>query len=460
MMSEASARFRNLVVGTDTKVPLLNGRFVTAINFDNAATTPPLCSVMRRIHEFAPWYSSIHRGTGYKSIFVSEIYEETRQTIKNFVNAGSEDVVIYTKNTTEGINMLAHILWCKDKKQVVLSTGMEHLSNDLPWRARFAIDYVSVDEWGRLSVGSLEERLRHYAGRVKLVTVTGASNVTGYITPIHQIAKLAHKYGAKILVDGAQLVPHCPVDMKSHDTPGHIDYLVFSGHKMYAPFGLGVLIGPKESFSQAEPFLQGGGAVNLVGRDFVEWDDSPYKDEAGTPNPMGVVALAAAIKTLGDIGMEAIHEYEKDLIHYAIRELSRIPGVRLYSRTTESERRVSLISFAMTGIEHRLLAKILSYEAAVAVRSGLFCAHPYVETLLGMTHEDLEYYHKNPAASVPGLVRVSFGLYNNRHEIDIMLDVLDWVARNKQYCVEKYAKLAQGKTPAGDVLLHPRKALL
>ncbi len=459
-MSELSIYLRNLVVGTDTKVPLLNGRYAVAINFDNAATTPPLCSVMRRINEFAPWYSSVHRGTGYKSVFVSEIYEETRQVIKEFVKAGPDDIVIYTKNTTEGINILSHILWHEDSKQIILSTDMEHLSNDLPWRNRFKVEYVCVDEYGRISISDLEEKLRKYGGKIKLVTVTGASNVTGYITPIHQIARLAHRYGAKILVDGAQLVPHCPVNMKSCDAAGQIDYLVFSGHKMYAPFGIGVLIGPKETFSRVEPFLKGGGSVNLVAREFVEWDDSPYKDEAGTPNPMGIVALAAAMQTLSRVGMDVIHEYERSLIDYTIMGLSRIPGIRLYSCTTKTEARVSLISFDMPGIDHRLLAKILSYEAAIAVRSGLFCAHPYVEKLLKMTNEDLKYYHNNPEVAVPGLVRVSLGIYNNRQEIDVMLDLLNWVAHNTKYCIKKYSNLTSGKTPAGDVLLHPRKPLV
>lgn len=458
-MSELSVFLRNLVIGADTRVPLLNGRYAVAINFDNAATTPPLCSVMRRINEFAPWYSSIHRGTGYKSVFVSEIYEETRQVIKEFVNAGPDDVVIYTKNTTEGINMLAHALWHEDSKQIILSTDMEHLANDLPWRSRFKVDYVCIDEYGRISLNDLEGKLKKHSGKIKLVAVTGASNVTGYITPIHQIATLAHHYGAKILVDGAQLVPHYPVNMRPGSAAGQIDYLVFSGHKMYAPFGTGVLIGPKESFAGAEPFLQGGGAVNLVARQFVEWDEPPYKDEAGTPNPMGIVALAAAMQTLSRVGMEVIHEYERNLIDYTMRGLGQIPDIRLYSSATKTEERVSLISFDLPGINHRLLAKILSYEAAIAVRSGLFCAHPYVEKLLEMTNEDLEYYHANPEAAVPGLVRVSLGMYNNRREIDAMLDLLNWVAHNKKYCIKKYSNITSGKTPESDLLLHPRKTL-
>ena len=431
--------FRDFVVGVQEKVPLINGESVTYINLDNAATTPPLHAVMQELQNYAPWYSSIHRGTGYKSLLSSDIYEEGREIIQNFVHADRKrDVVIYTKNTTEAINLLSYILAEKDDKQVILSTDMEHLANDLPWRDKFTVDYVSISENGTLSIEDLELKLKKYAGQVKTVTVTGASNVTGYKNPIYKIASLAHKYGAKILVDAAQLAPHCPIDMKSYDSPEHIDYLVFSAHKMYAPFGIGVLIGPKDSFESQEPFCKGGGAVSLVSHQFINWATTPYKEEAGTPNVMGVVALIAAIRTLQSIGMDVVDQYEQELIGYTINRLASVPDIKLYCCAEKNEDRLGIISFDLPGIHHELLAQILSYEGGIAVRSGLFCAHPYIEKLLGLSNQKLAYYQKHPKIPFPGLVRVSLGLYNNSNEIDRFIDLLNRIAQNKHAFQQKY----------------------
>lgn len=441
-MAELSSCLRDLVAGANTQVPLINGQYITAVNFDNAATTPPFCAVMEEIQKFAPWYSSIHRGSGYKSVLSSDLYEQGRDVVKKFVNADlQQDVVIYTKNTTEAINLLAYKLYNEDSGQIVISTEMEHLSNDLPWRDKFKVEFVAVDSSGKIVLDDLEAKLCKHSGRVGLVTVTGASNVTGYINPVYEITGLAHKYGAKILVDGAQLVPHCPIDMKPGNSQEHIDYLAFSGHKMYAPFGVGVLIGPKETFAKGAPMCKGGGAVKLVSRQFIDWDDPPYRDEAGTPNVMGVVALSAAIKKLTSVGMDTIHEYERDLISYAIGKLSSIPGIKLYCCADKMEKRVSLISFDIPGLHHRTLAKILASEAGIAVRSGLFCAHPYVEKLLNLSTQDLEYYYHNPDAKFPGLVRISLGLYNNRSEIDLLIEVLNWIVMNLDFVQEKYKNM-------------------
>lgn len=433
--------FRDLVVGVNTKIPLSNGQCITGINFDNGATTPPLYSVMEEIKNFVPWYSSIHRGAGYKSLLSSDVYEKGRETIKAFVNADkTRDVLIYTKNTTEAINLLSYTIAQRADKKIILSTDMEHLANDLPWRDKFPIDYVCLDQDGMLSINDLEMKLNNYKGKVKLVTVTGASNVTGYKNPIYKIARLAHKHGAQVLVDGAQLAPHCPIDMKPYDSPEHIDYLVFSAHKMYAPFGVGVLIGPKETFVGQEPFCKGGGAVQLVSHQFIDWDSPPHKEEAGTPNVIGVVALLAAIRTLESIGMNVIDDYEQELIHYTINGLKSIDGLKLYCCTQKNENRLGIISFDLPGIHHELVAKILSYESGISVRSGLFCAHPYIEKLLGLTTDKLEYYQQTPSAPFPGLVRISLGMYNNCQEVDILIDSLTRISANKNEYKKKYEK--------------------
>ncbi len=431
---------RNLVVGVNTSVPLTNNTYVTAVNFDNAASTPPFFSVMQEINDFAPWYSSVHRGTGYKSILSTQVYESGRQVIKDFVKADQDkDVVIYTKNTTESINMLAYLLCENDKNQVVLSTWMEHLANDLPWRDKFTVDYVEIDTYGRLRLDDLENKLQKYSGRVKLVTVTGASNITGYLNPIHEIAKIVHKHGAKVLIDGAQLVPHIAVDMKPFDSPEHIDYLVFSAHKMYAPFGMGVLIGPQEFFAQREPVYKGGGDVKLVTHQSIYWEEPPAKDEAGSPNVIGVAALTAAIKTLQSIGLERIEAYENDLTGYAMDRLRYLPDIEIYTHSQVEKRKVGIIPFNIKGVYHELTAKILSGEDGIAVRHGLFCAHPYAGRLLNLTPEELDYSANNPDTQFPGLVRASFGLYNNSSEVDRFIIALQKIIANKSHYIMKYS---------------------
>lgn len=430
--------YKYLVVGVDTKIPLKNNKLVTAINFDNSATTPAFVSVMEEIFDFAPWYSSIHRGTGYKSQLSSEIYEKSKNTVANFVGADlNYDTVIYVKNTTEAINKLSYRLCNGDPESIVLSTSMEHHSNDLPWRGKYNVDYIEVDDCGRLIIEDLKQKLIKYQGRVKLVTVTGASNVTGYKNPIYSIASLVHQFNAKLLVDGAQLVPHCAINMNPHNDIKHIDYLAFSAHKMYAPFGIGVLIGPKSTFEEGDPEISGGGTVRTVTKDFVIWKDPPEKEEAGTPNLMGVVALTTAINTLNKLGMNNIERYEQYLLKYTLNKLKKIPDIELYSHD-DNYPKVSIIPFNIKGIHHSVTAKILSREAGIAVRSGCFCAQPYVQRLLNLSEEDVKKYAFKEGLERPGMVRISFGMYNDCYEIDRMIYSLKTIVANKNFFIKRY----------------------
>ncbi|QCX34199.1 aminotransferase class V-fold PLP-dependent enzyme [Caloramator sp. E03] len=430
---------RDLIVGLDTKVPLSNNKLVTPINFDNAATTPPFISVLQEINNFAPWYSSIHRGTGYKSKISSDIYDNSRNEVLKFLDADPYYyTVIYVKNTTDAINKLSNRLYSKNKRFVVLSTSMEHISNDLPWRDKFRVDYIDVDSFGRLSLKDMEKKLRRYDGDVKLVTISGASNVTGYVNPIHKAAQIAHRYNAKILVDGAQLIPHKKVSMGNPYSIDHIDFIAFSAHKMYAPFGIGVLIGPKEFFDNGEPDYKGGGTVKIVTRDTVIYDDAPEKDEAGTPNIMGVVALLAAIRTLNSIGIENIEYHERTLLKYAIDKLKEIKDIELYCDTENLNDRVAIIPFNLKDMPHETLSSILSCEAGISVRSGCFCAHPYVQRLLKIPEKHIRKYLKYPDSTRPGIVRISFGLYNTIEEIDILINLLKEISQNKNSYMQRY----------------------
>lgn len=425
--------YRKLIVGLEKEVPLRDGRKVVGINFDNAATTPPFTSVVKEIVKFSPWYSSVHRGTGYKSQLSSKIYDEARESVLDFVKADREKyTVIFVKNTTEGINKLSYRL-ITDKDDVVLSTCMEHHSNDLPWRDKCRVEYVEVDKKGILCMEDLEFKLRINKGKVKLVAVTGASNVTGYVNDIHKIAKLAHEFGAKILVDGAQLVPHVEVDMKPCDSDEHIDYLVFSAHKMYAPFGIGVIVAPRECFRYGVPEYKGGGTVQFVTRDDVDWDEPPNKEEAGSPNILGVVALITAIQELKRLGMKNLEAQEIMITEYALKRMKKLPFVKLYGSSDNETRRVGIIPFNIIGIPHDVIAKTLSEDAGIAVRSGCFCAHPYVQRLLSISKSEMDIYRSHPKLSKPGLVRLSFGLYNNFNEIDIFINKLNKIIANKDF---------------------------
>ncbi|MCX7884237.1 MAG: aminotransferase class V-fold PLP-dependent enzyme [Caloramator sp.] len=431
--------FRDLIVGVNTKIPLSNKKLVTAINFDNAATTPPFYSVMQEINNFAPWYSSIHRGTGYKSKISSDFYDNSRSEVLNFVGADSYYyTAIYLKNTTEAINKVSYRLYNKNKKCVILSSSMEHHSNDLPWRDKFKVDYIDVDSTGRLSLKDMEKKLKKYNGEVKLVTITGASNVTGYINPIYKAAQIAHKYNAKILVDAAQLISHRKISMGNPYSINHIDFLAFSSHKMYSPFGVGVLIGPKEFFETGDPEYKGGGTVKIVTKNTVIYDEPPEKDEAGTPNIMGVVALIAAIKTLNSIGIENIENHEKQLLKYTIDNIKGIKDIEIYCDTENINDRIGIIPFNMKDIPHDILSSILSCEAGISVRSGCFCAHPYVQKILKLSEKQIKSYIKYPESPRPGMVRISFGLYNTTEEVDVLIEMLKKISQNKEEYIQRY----------------------
>lgn len=438
-----SPSYRDLILGVNKKVPLISGKSVTAINFDNAATTPPFKSVMEDIIDFAPWYSSIHRGEGYKSQLTTKLYEESRNIVSKFVNADFNNTVIYVKNSTEAFNKLSNLLYDPYKKNVILTTDMEHHSNDLPWRDKFIIDYITIDETGKLCLEDLEAKLNKYNNYIKLVSVTGASNVTGYKNPIYDIAKLVHKFGSKLLVDGAQLIPHAPFIMNSKNSEYNIDFLIFSAHKMYAPFGSGVLMGPKNILDKCDPDLVGGGTVDIVTHDYIKWNESPQRHEAGSPNVIGAIALVSAIKTLKKIGMDNVEHIEKKLTSYAISQIKNIPNVKIYCDNSKGVDRVSIIPFNIDGIHHSIVAKILSYEWGISVRSGCFCAHPYLVKLLNISSEFVSNRIANPDLYHPGMVRVSFGIYNTYSEIDILAYALNKISLKKDYYIKKYENMTK-----------------
>jgi len=428
---------RENIVGIDTQVPLLDGSHRTYVNLDNAASTPALRPVADKVNEFLNWYSSVHRGAGFKSRVATQVYDEAHEIVYRFVGANPEtNTVVFGKNSTEALNKLAHRLDWKPG-DIVLTTLGEHHSNDLPWRSVTHTEHIATDQDGALDENHLEYLLEKHARRVRLVAVAGASNVTGYINPIHRIAEKAHAAGAQILADTAQLAPHRAIDMRSDDDPGHIDYLVLSAHKMYAPYGTGALIGPRSTFLQGEPDLVGGGTVQIVTLDEVEWADLPDKEEAGSPNVVGGMALAKTILCLQEIGMDALAEHEADLTAYLLRGLKKIKGSRVYGITDpeRAKERVGVVPFTLEGMHHVLLAAILSAEGGIGVRNGCFCAHPYLLHLLEVSPEAIEAcelaIRAGDRRNIPGLVRISFGCYNNKEEVDWFLEMLNRIARGE-----------------------------
>ncbi len=304
---------------------------------------------------------------------------------------------------------------------------MEHHSNDLPWRNKCNLKHVEVDKYGRIIVEEIEMLLEKYQERVKYVTVTGASNVTGYVNDIRRIARAAHKYGAKIIVDGAQLIPHKKISMTQDDINENIDFLVFSGHKVYAPFGSGVIIGLRDVFNEREPASRGGGTVQIVLDDRQLWLDTPERNEAGTPNLFGAVAIAEALREMDKIGFETIESNEKELLSYLVRELKQFEKVILYGDNENINDRLGILVFNIDGMNYEEVGEALANVRGIGVREGGFCAHPYTRRILGITDSDLQRYMSE--VGIPGLVRVSLGAYNSKKEANIFLDTIEYICR-------------------------------
>ena len=428
---------RDYVVGHGKEVPLFDGTKAPYIYFDNGASTPILSPVLDKVNEFMEWYSSVHRGTGFKSQLCSRLHEHCREIVARFVNVNADDhAIIFGKNATEAINKLAHRI-TMDGKQIVLVSKMEHHSNDLPWRNQANVKHVEVDDSGRLSEEDLINKLENYGPKVGLFAVTGASNVSGWVNDIHRLAEICHRYGVKIMVDAAQLMPHRRVDMRPPDDPGHIDFLAFSAHKIYAPLGAGVLIGDKDVFLQGEPDMVGGGTVDVVSLDYTYWAEVPEKEEAGSPNTAGIIGLAKALLVLEEIGMDKVAAHEERLTRYILEKLQDFPTVTIYGGVDPNklDDRLGVIAFNVRGIPNALVAAILSHEAGIGVRNGCFCAQPYMKHLLQCSDAEAKVMEEKIFTrrkfDLPGAVRVSFGIYNTEAEIDRFIDCLDMIVKKE-----------------------------
>lgn len=382
------------VSGTDLQVPLVQGGTCTYANFDYAASAPALVGVTDRIAELLPFYSSVHRGAGYASRVSTAAYEKARVTVADFVGAQKDSVVVFTRNTTDSLNLLAA---CVPGDTVVLD--IEHHANLLPWRDRRVVVAASTSAE---TIDRLDAELA--AKPAALLAITGASNVTGEVLPVAELAALAHRHGARIAVDGAQLVPHRRIDIAALG----VDYLAFSGHKLYAPFGAGVLVGARDWLDAGEPHLAGGGAVRSVSIDHTEWAPAPQRHEAGTPNVLGVAALAAACEVIAEFDDAELQAHENELSSRLRGGLAALDGVELLRVWADAPDAVGIVTFAVAGRDPGEVAAYLSAEHGIGVRDGKFCAHPLLRRL----------------GYADGAVRASIGLGSSSADVDRLVDAL------------------------------------
>ncbi|MFC8227310.1 aminotransferase class V-fold PLP-dependent enzyme [Streptomyces sp. NPDC057287] len=398
------------VLGSDVIVPLVTGGDVTYAALDYAASAPALQRVWDDVAAYAPYYGSVHRGAGYLSQLSTDLFEGSRVTVAEFLGCRADDQVVFTRSTTDSLNLLAAALPA-DCQVFVFET--EHHASLLPWRdAR--VTCLDAPRTPDQAVATLERALaaRDPHGPA-LVCVTGASNVTGELWPVRELAAAAHAHGARIVLDAAQLAPHHPVDIADLD----VDWVAFSGHKLYAPFGSGVLAGRADWLVAAEPYLAGGGASRKVARRTdggvdVEWHTTAARHEAGSPNVIGVYSIAAACKALTEEGFDRLVAREQRLVTRVREGLAGVPEVKVLSLFGDDAPRVGVISFVVEGWNSSHFAAALSAEYGIGVRDGLFCAHPLVRTLLGSEPQDPGECGAPEAA--PGerslnAIRVSFG---------------------------------------------------
>ncbi|NVM94122.1 aminotransferase class V-fold PLP-dependent enzyme [Arthrobacter wenxiniae] len=446
------------VVGRGLAAPLIHGGTARYVNLDYAASAPAVEEVAAHLSEVLPYYASVHRGAGFASQVSTSLYENARQTVADFVGARPGDAVIFTRNTTDSLNLLAgcvesllaahgHREGVSNEHGEVLYLDIEHHANLLPWQAlphRTVVAGHTVES----TLHRVETQLR--AGNVVLLAVTGASNVTGEVLPVAELAALAHRHGARIVVDAAQLAPHRRLDIARDG----IDYVAFSGHKLYAPFGAGVLVGRPDWLDAGRPHLAGGGAVKDVRLESVRWTGGPARHEAGSPNVLGAATLAKATEVLAALDPEDWHAHEQGLRAHLVAGLEALGGVTVHqlfadSSTYPGSGTIGVVNFSVEGYDAGLAAAYLSAEHGVGVRDGKFCAHPLLRRLglasgslrasvgVGSRREDAD----RLVAGVAALLRDGLGW-------DYVVDAGRWVPANDSRSYPSWAPNTPGTAGA------------
>lgn len=404
---------------------------VPVIYFDHGASTHPPQPVIDEYVQFLRnSYSNVHRGQHYLSQISTDMFEEVYAQIRTFIHAEERDnCIILASNTTHALDVAAHIMSHVDGATLV--SVMEHHSNDLPHRRHGEVFRAEVLADGTLDYADVERNLREH--KIKLLAITGASNVTGFLPDLKRLATMAHAHGARILVDAAQLLAHKAIDVLPNNDPAHIDFVAAAGHKAYAPFGSSFLFGPRDLMDNASPYIPGGGTVVYVTDEEAYFDKSPDRHQGGTPNIAGAIALGSALRFLNNVGMDAIRKHEIELTELAMNALSKMDGVHVLGHPDPTQR-LGVVAMTIDGVTHDEAAIILNYEAAIATRNGCFCAHPYLHRLLGLT-DTTELRNKLVAGEdidIPGAVRATFGIFNNEAEVHRLIAMIDTI-RNRRW---------------------------
>ena len=372
------------------------------VYFDNGATTQkPLCVLDAMREEYLNVNANVHRGVHWMSQQATDLHEAARETVRKFINARSTTEIVFTRGTTESLNLVASSFTegCMQTGDEVIVSTMEHHSNIVPWqlqeqRKGIVLKVIPMTDEGELQ---LEEYEKLFTERTKLVSVTQVSNVLGTINPVKKMIRIAHEHGVPVMIDGAQSVPHFAVDVQDLDC----DFLAFSGHKVYGPTGVGVLYGKERWLDKMPPYQGGGEMIEHVSFEKTTFERPPLKFEAGTPDYVATHGLSKALDYVSDLGMDNILAHEQDLTHYALQQLREIEGMHIYGHVGDSGDTV--ISFNVGNIHHMDLGTLLD-QLGIAVRTGHHCAQPLMDRL-----------------GVLGTVRASFGLYNTREEVDALV---------------------------------------
>ncbi len=379
------------------------------VYFDNGATTQkPHAVVDAMVNEYYSVNANVHRGVHFLSMRATELHEESREAVRGFLNARNTNEIIFTRGTTESVNLLAYSFgeaFMKEGDEVIVSV-MEHHSNIVPWqllrdRKGIVIKVIPMNDRGELL---LDEYEKLFSRHTKLVSVMHVSNVLGTVNPVKHMIEIAHKHDVPVFVDGAQAVPHRPVDVQALDA----DFYAFSGHKVYGPTGVGVLYGKENWLDRLPPYQGGGEMIGNVSFEQTTYNELPYKFEAGTPDYVGTTALACALRYVSAIGMDAIGNWEYELTRYALRRFDEIGGIHVFGNAAE---RGGVLSFQVGNIHHFDLGTLLD-RLGIAVRTGHHCAQPLMQRL-----------------GIEGTARVSFGLYNTKEEVDVLIAGIERVRK-------------------------------
>ncbi len=452
-------RIQSSFIGQQTQYPLVDGSISPRRYFDSAASTLMMRPAFEVAQNFLEHYSSTHSELHFSARGANRAYDWAHKRVLDFVGANSDIYSCYFAGSgaTAGFNRVAsELAILRPQRDVVIVSEMEHHSNDLPHRkhASKVIHLPLVGEGancGGIDIDVAQETIKKYGSRINYIAITAASNVTGVMTPIHELAQLAHSVGAYIIVDASQMIAHAPISMKSEVLiEADIDVLIFSGHKIYAPGSPGAVIASKSLLKQTSPSEVGGGMVkNVYIEHFTPSDNLPEREEAGTPNIVGAITLACALDVLLNIGMQSILQKEQHLINLAWTKLSEIEGVNLYGPDPDQLPRTGTIAFNIVGFDHGLTAAALNDYHNIQVRNGCFCAHPYVREMLKRELWEINLDPDTPDIEAKverkrGMARASLGIYNSEEDVLALCHAVADLASRQQEILLAYQP--QGKS--------------